>query len=120
MTNPARNKGTAFETAVVEYMRTHGFVYAERRALHGNKDKGDIAGIPGFVAEAKCCKTTTLGPWLDEAHLEARNAHATIGVVIHKRRGKGSAGDAFVTCDLATFCQLLADNGNGQEVTDGA
>lgn len=107
MVNRAKNKGTAFESAVVTYLNDHGHPDAERRALQGSLDKGDIAGIPGVVLECKNAKTMTLGPWLKEAMVEAVNARATIAVVVHKRRGTTDVGAYFVTTDLRTFLVLL-------------
>ncbi len=39
----SKQKGTAAETAVVKYLKANGFPKAERRALQGNLDKGDIS-----------------------------------------------------------------------------
>ncbi len=50
-----KQKGTAFETLVVRWLAENGFPYAERRALAGTHDCGDVTGIPGLVIE---CKTT--------------------------------------------------------------
>jgi len=50
----ARAKGTAWETAIVGYLRGRGAPHAERRALNGSNDRGDIAGIPGLVIERGC------------------------------------------------------------------
>ena len=66
--------------------------HAERRALNGNQDRGDIAGVPGCVIEAKNAKTINLAGWLDEANLERDNDRADLGVVWFKRRGKVSPG----------------------------
>lgn len=113
MVNPSKRKGTSWESEVVSFLQSHGWRYAERRALNGNLDRGDIAGVPGVVIEAKNCKTIALGPWLDEAHVEAENDHADLGVVWFKRRGKVSAGEGFVLLDGATFVALLMDAGYG-------
>lgn len=113
MANPSGRKGTAFETEVVKALEAMGWKYAERRRLSGSLDRGDIAGVPGIVIEAKNCRTVALGPWLDEAHIERDNDHADFGVVWHKRRGKGSALDAFVTMDGYTFTALLHLAGYG-------
>lgn len=48
MTNRPKAIGTAAETAVVRYLAAHGFPAAERRALHGATDLGDITGTPGL------------------------------------------------------------------------
>jgi voltage-gated potassium channel Kch len=103
----AKAKGTRFETQVVEYLRTHGFSTVERRSLAGANDKGDITGLPGVVIEVKNHKAMTLAGWVDEAEAEGGNAGADLAVVWHKRRGKGSPGDCFVTMSGDYFVALL-------------
>ncbi len=49
----SKQKGTAAETAVVKYLKANGFPKAERRALQGSLDKGDISGIDDVVLEVK-------------------------------------------------------------------
>ena len=105
--NRSKARGTAAETAVVAWLQAHGFPAAERRALNGSSDRGDIAGIPRTCLEVKSCNKTELAAWLDEATREAVNAHATTTAVVHKRRGRTDPGTWYVTCDLATFTNLL-------------
>lgn len=103
-------KGPLFEAMVVAYLQSHGFPYAERRVLGGQKDRGDVAGIPGVCLELKNCKEMKLGPWLNEAADEADNANAEIFAVVHKRIGKGDPGEAFVTMPLRVFATILRDS----------
>ena len=105
----AKKKGTAAESAVVTYLRAAGFVQAERRTLNGTKDRGDIAGLPGVVIEVKNCARQELASWVAEAELERDNDGASLGVVWHKRRGRGSASDWFVTMSGAQFADLLRE-----------
>ena len=107
----ARAKGTRFETAIADFLRDVGFPHAERRALNGAKDKGDIAGVLDVVIEAKNQKRESLAEWLDEALTERDNASASIGAVWFKRRGKASAGDGYVLLDGHTFARLLREAG---------
>jgi hypothetical protein len=58
MTNRSKNIGTAAETAVVKAARAYGFPGAERRALHGSTDLGDILLCPGVIVEVKAGKQT--------------------------------------------------------------
>jgi hypothetical protein len=109
--NRSKIKGTRWESAIVDYLRTNGVPHAERRALHGSLDRGDIAGIPGIVIEGKNAARAELAWWLDEAETERVNAGATAAVVWHKRRGRTSPGDGFVTMSGATLVRLLADAG---------
>lgn len=105
----SKRKGTAAESAVVSWLQAHGFPHAERRALSGTSDRGDIAGLPGVALEVKNVARMALGEWVDEARKEAGNAKARIWAVVHKRRGKGDAGDWYVTLDLRTFVELCRD-----------
>jgi hypothetical protein len=105
----AKRKGTSFETAIVEYLKTNGVPYAERRTLGGTKDRGDIAGIPGIIIEAKNCKTLDLAGWVTEAETERSNDGADYGAVWAKRRGKSSAGDGYVILTGEAFVRLLRD-----------
>lgn len=105
----SKKKGTAAETAIVNYLRSAGFAQAERRALNGTADRGDIAGIPGAVIEVKNCARTELAAWIEEAETEARNDGAPFAAVWHKRRGKGNPADWFVTLSGARFAHLLRE-----------
>lgn len=105
----SKRKGTAAETAIVNYLRSIGFTQAERRALNGTQDRGDIAGIPTVVIEAKNCARQELASWVNEAERERDNDNASLGVVWHKRRGKGHPGEWFVTMSGQQFAHLLRE-----------
>jgi hypothetical protein len=111
----SRNKkiGTAWESAIVAFLRDKGFSYAERRALSGSHDQGDLTGIPGICIEAKHVNRLDLSGWLDEAELERDNAHADVGAVWLKRRGFTSPGRAYVLLSGDDFVWLLKSAGYG-------
>lgn len=90
MVNKPKQKGTAGESAVVSFLRTQGFPYAERLALQGGKDRGDITGIPGIVIEVKACQEYAFNAWLREARVERDNAGADFGLVVAKPRMVGT------------------------------
>jgi len=104
MVNRSKATGTAAESAVVKYLRENGFGNAERRALHGSTDLGDITGIPGVVIEVKAGKAAEtasdglVNAWLAETNIEQRNAKAAAGVLVLKRKGKATAGDWWAIC----------------------
>lgn len=114
MVNRPKQKGTSAETAVVTYLRDNGFPQAERRALSGGKDKGDVAGVIDNVIEVKNCARDGLPGWVDEAEVEKVNANAKYGVVWAKRRGKGSPGAWFVTMTGEQYVQILRVLGYGE------
>ena len=102
----SKQLGTLWETAIVNYLLPK-WPTVERRALTGALDKGDIAGLPGVVIEAKNHGTLKLSAWVAEAQTEAVNAGAWLGVVWVKRRGKASAADAYVVMSGEQFAALL-------------
>jgi hypothetical protein len=95
--NKSKNRGTAYETAVVRYARENGFLLAERRALAGNLDKGDALLCPGVIVECKAHATVTDGlirEWLAETQREKANANASVGILVIKRPRK-AIGDSY-------------------------
>lgn len=117
--NAAKAKGTRWESAIVAFLAERGWVNAERRALHGTQDKGDVVGIPGVVIEAKSAARLDLAGWLAEAEAERVNDRARWGVVWAKRRGKTSPSDGYVLMSGRTFVELLLA-AEGLDAVDGA
>lgn len=91
MVNRPKDKGTSAETAVVQYLRVNGWPRAERRALTGSMDKGDIANVWGLAIEVKYANAgMKIGPWLVETGIERINAGADHGILVVKPRGLGA------------------------------
>lgn len=101
----SRRKGTAFETAVVTFLREAGFAACERRALSGRADKGDIAGIPGWTLECKNEQRMTLASYVDDAFVEAVNAKTPWYAAVVKRRGRGTS-HSYVVMPLSVFAEI--------------
>lgn len=97
MVNKPKAIGTACERAVVRHLVGHGFPNAERPALHGRLDEGDITGTPGVAWEikggnaAETASDAQIHAWMDEAEAERVNKRADVAVLVLKRRGKGAA-----------------------------
>lgn len=85
----ARAKGTLAETAVARYLQQQGWPHAERRALFGSVDRGDITGTPGLVWEVKAGTTLCIPQWMRETETERANADADIGLLVVKPKGVG-------------------------------
>lgn len=112
MSNPSKQKGTAFETSLLDFLRKY-FPGAERRALSGAKDKGDyILPTAAFALEAKNCQKINLAGWIKEAETEARNLGVPYGVVVHKRRGTTDPSQQYVTMTLGSLLGLLKGVGS--------
>lgn len=87
----ARTKGTAAETAVAGYLARNGWPHAERRALFGSVDRGDITGTPGLCWEIKAGARLDIPGWLRQLETETVNARAANGFLVVKPRGVGEA-----------------------------
>lgn len=107
--NPSKQKGTAFETAVVRYLQANGFPQAERRALAGKDDRGDVSlgsGYTDWVLEAKATKSIDLAGALNEASREAANAKAPYYAAVIKRRNH-MVDSAYVVVPLWLWATLV-------------
>ncbi len=94
MARRPKDIGTSGETAVVKFLQSSGFPYAERRALHGSLDLGDITGTPGLVWEVKAGEAAMTASdnqiiaWLQETETERLNAGAGMATLVVQRRRK--------------------------------
>lgn len=89
----------------------------DRRVKTGAKDKGDVAGLrihgQRMVAEVKDVAKTDLPGWTNEAHTEAGNDDALVGVVIAKRRGTTDPGRYWVHMTLDDLLALMTGERHG-------
>jgi hypothetical protein len=110
----AKQAGTSFERLVADYLAAEVDDRIDRRVKTGAADKGDIGGLRHhghrLVVECKNVAKMNLSGWVTEALTEARNDGALAGIVVHKRRGKGQAGDQYVTLTLGDLVKLLNAN----------
>jgi len=107
----AKAAGSSFERLVADYLAANVSEFVDRRVKTGGKDCGDIGGLRAHgsrvVVEAKNHAKMALGTWLGEAETERVNDGALVGLVAHKRHGKGKPGDQLVTMTLADLCALI-------------
>lgn len=105
---PSHAKGTKAESDLVTYLKWW-WPYAERRALQGTKDRGDIAGIPGVVWEVKAGSRLEIPRWLAETRDETANDKAAYGLLVIKPKGVGSTrvGDWWSIMPVADSVRLL-------------
>lgn len=111
MTAYHRQKGSSFERLVADYLKANGFPFADRRVKSGARDRGDIGGVhvhgQPVVFEAKNTTRISLGTWAAEAETERENDEALAGVILHKRHGKGKAGQQWATMTLDDLIALM-------------
>lgn len=118
----AKAAGSAFERWVADFFRDHLSEFIDRRVKTGSADKGDIANVrtkdgQRVAVEVKNVAKTDLSGWLREAEAERVNDGAAVGVVVHKRVGKGEKqmSEQYVTMSLADFIVLLGGSRPTQE-----
>jgi len=97
MVNRSKNIGTSAETHVVRYLQANGFPNADRRALKGSLDVGDILVCKGLIVEVKAgaaaenASDGQLRLWCAETSREKVNAKADTAFLVVKRAGHGVA-----------------------------
>lgn len=119
----AKDAGTRFERLIAGHLndRLYG-LHVDRQVRTGARDSGDIAGVhltgKRIVIECKNVTRMDLPKWMREAHTEAGNVGAAVGIVIHKRHGNGKPENQWVTMtvtDLVTIINLFNErNTNGR------
>lgn len=109
----AKQKGTLAESALVKYLRGHGFPLAERRALTGQFDQGDVTGTPCLAWEVKNHRTYKFAAWVKETEVERINAKADYGILVVKPVGVGKPEDFWAMMPLAFMVDLLREAGYG-------
>lgn len=111
MPSPSKRKGSTYERAVVAWLRSEGWIHAERAYGAGrNDDVGDIDGTP-FCVECKAEKSIDIPGYLRELDREMDNGKYQMGVVLIKRRGAADAGDSYAVMPARLWAQLAREAG---------
>lgn len=106
MANPGKAKGTAWESALVLYLREHHNPGTRRNVQMGAKDIGDLDGYYLHALEAKAEKSITLSDYIAQANREAVHAGQPFGCAVVKRRN-ASVAAGYVVRDLETDVRLI-------------
>lgn len=108
----AKAAGTRFERLVADYLTEElDDDRIDRAPKAGAKDMGDIAnvrmGSHKVVIECKDVARMDLPKWTREALVEAENAGALTGIVVHKRQGVANPAQQWATMTLEALATLL-------------
>jgi hypothetical protein len=112
--NPSKAKGTKAETDLVRWLQTQGHSSVERRALHGNADRGDIIGLPSMVVSVKMRKAGAAmdwSGWLNDLRGMVTNATPAgmddlCGLLVVKRTGYPDPGRWYAVQELHAWFDL--------------
>lgn len=117
----AKQVGARFERQIADYLAANLDDRIDRRVKTGAKDCGDIANVRDSHNRRICIEAKDYGgklnlpQWTKEAHTEADNDGAEIGIVIAKRRGTTNPGKQWVVMTVNDLIQLLTPpQGNTQ------
>lgn len=114
----AKAAGARFERIIADFLRDNLDDRIDRRVKAGAADKGDIANVRDSHNRRICIETKDYGgklnlpQWLREAHTEADNDDAHVGLVIAKRRGTTDPGKQWVIMEVEDLIKLLKSPGN--------
>jgi hypothetical protein len=117
----AKVAGARFERAIADYLADIlDDDRIDRRVKFGNKDRGDVSGVrihgQRLVVEVKDCARPDLPGWTAQAHCEAGNDDALLGVVVHKRHGVGDPGRQWVTMTVDDLAALIDGQRHGHRL----
>lgn len=116
--NRPRAKGTAAETAVVRWFQAQGERQVERHALHGNRDVGDINGLPSMVVSVKAPgqgRPVNFSAALADLEVMKRNAtrydgeELPCGLLVSRRVGYRDVGDWYAVQRLGDWWALYRE-----------
>jgi hypothetical protein len=104
--------GYSAEHAVEMWLRRGTGAYCFRPRAGSIHDVGDLLGLP-FLVSVKNHAELRLGEWTSDLERMVLNAKAgdwpmtEAGIVVHKRRGRGSVDDWYVTTSGRLAMPLL-------------
>lgn len=114
----ARAAGSRTERAVADYLaQALDDDRIDRKVKTGAKDCGDIANVRAhgqrLVVEVKDCARQDVPGWTREAHTEANNDGALVGVVVAKRGGTTNPGEYWVHMTVDDLLALITGQRHG-------
>ncbi|MGO2600841.1 MAG: hypothetical protein ACTH7X_08640 [Brevibacterium aurantiacum] len=109
----AKAAGSRHERVIADYLAEHVDDRIDRRVKTGAADRGDLGGVRTALGEKVVVELKDYGgqikasEWVREAHVEALNDSAPLGVVVAKRRGVTDPGAQFVLMTVDDLIVLL-------------
>lgn len=108
----AKDAGARFERLIADYLAdVLNDDRIDRMPGRGANDRGDIGGVlvrgQKLTIECKNHVRMSLPQWVDEAHREAGNNDALVGVVVSKRHGTADPASQWVHMELRDLVALI-------------
>ena len=118
MSNPNKRRGDTYERTVISALHVLGWPYAERTRAGYERDRGDVAGMPGLVVQCKNVKTPRWVEWLTDLADQVRNARADHGVLFFKRPGNTDPRYDLAVMYVEDWARLTRKAGYGSPLDD--
>lgn len=109
----ARKAGARFERLLADHLAQTIDTRIDRQVKRGALDRGDIAGLTDTHGRPIAIECKDYGgrllptDWVRQAHTEAHNAGAHVGIVIAKRRGTTDPAQQWVLMEVSDLTRLL-------------
>lgn len=100
-------RGPRFESRLAAFFTVALDRPVERRVMGGANDRGDLAGIPDWVIEAKNVTVAQLGQTMNEAKREAANAGCRFFAAVINRRSH-ALERSYAVVELEQLAELIA------------
>lgn len=119
----AKQAGARFERKIADHLKNYLSEFIDRRVKNGAKDKGDIVNVRTIDGKKVVIEAKEYGgrlhpsQWIAEAHAEAENDGAAVGVVVAKRMGTAKAGEQYVLMTLDDLIVLLGGERPSEPLT---
>jgi hypothetical protein len=112
MTQHRKHRGYASQRIVADYLRAHGFPYAE--PVGAGRDGSDITGTPGLDIEVKARRGFNPAAAMRQQAERAEDTLLPFAVLRLDGQGPASIEDWPVVLRFGAFVQLLRECGWGQ------
>lgn len=109
----AKQAGARFERQIADFLRDNLDDRIDRKVRTGARDTGDIANVRDSHDRRIALEVKDYGgrvhlaEWIKEAHQEAENDDAHVGLVVAKRRGTTDPGKQWVAMTVNDLIRLL-------------
>lgn len=109
----AKKAGAQFERLIADHLAREIDDRIDRRVKAGAHDRGDIGGVRTHDGRPIAIECKDYGgrllptDWVRQAHTEAHNAGAHVGIVIAKRRGTTDPARQWVLMEVGDLTRLL-------------
>lgn len=116
--NSAKQAGARFERLISDFLRDNLDDRIDRKVRTGARDTGDVANVRDshnrrIIIEIKNYGGRVhLAEWTKEAHQEAENDDAHVGLVIAKRRGTTNPEKQWAIMEVEDLIKLLKGPGD--------